>query len=101
MIIALNKIKLLSSDIINQIAAGEVVEGPSAALKELTQLLDIPLEDALAIGDNYNDISMIETAGIGTCVANAHEDIKKVCDYVSPLSHDENAVADILEKFVL
>lgn len=72
-----------------------------AALKELTQLLDIPLEDTLAIGDNYNDISMIETAGIGTCVANAHEDIKKVCDYVSPLSHDENAVADILEKFVL
>ena len=67
-----------------------------AALKELTQLLDIPLEDTLAIGDNYNDISMIETAGIGTCVANAHEDIKKVCDYVSPLSHDENAVADIL-----
>lgn len=72
-----------------------------AALKELTTILNIPLKDTLAIGDNYNDISMIETAGIGTCVANANDDVKKACHYVSPFTHDENAVADILEKFVL
>ena len=71
------------------------------ALKELVKILDISLEETLAIGDNHNDLSMLETAGIATAVGNAVTDVKEKCDYVSPFTNDEDAVADIIEKNIL
>lgn len=71
------------------------------ALCELAGYLNIPLAETLAIGDNHNDISMIRMAGLGAAVANAQPDIRAVSDYVSPCDHNHDAVAEILQRFVL
>lgn len=70
------------------------------ALERLAALLNIPIEDTVAIGDNYNDLPMIRRAGLGACVGNAVDEVKKAAAYVSEKTCDESAVADILETNV-
>jgi len=52
----------------------------------------------LAFGDGRNDLAMLEWAGCGVAVANAHSDVKAAADWVSPLSNNESAVAHALER---
>ncbi|HHW00770.1 MAG TPA: HAD family phosphatase [Clostridiaceae bacterium] len=66
------------------------------ALKELIQMLQISRSKVIAVGDNMNDIDMIEVAGIGIAVENAHEQLKKVADYCFP-DNDNHAVSKIVE----
>lgn len=53
------------------------------ALTALCEMLQIPLSDSVAIGDNNNDIEMLETAGFAIAMGNAQDAIKVRCDYVS------------------
>lgn len=69
------------------------------ALEHLTAHLDISLDDVMAIGDNYNDISMLEKVGHSVAVANAEEDVRKICRYIS-LSNDDKGVAHIIHKML-
>lgn len=69
------------------------------ALLKLAAMLNIPASETIAMGDNINDYSMIEQAGIGACVANAVDEIKAISDYVSPKTYLEGGVADILTHF--
>lgn len=52
-------------------------------LERLAKALDIPLAETMAIGDNQNDLSMLETAGIGVAMGNADEAIKRRCRMVT------------------
>ena len=52
------------------------------AVKWMCDYLKIDIKDTMAIGDNYNDVSMIETAGVGIVVANGNDDVKKIASYV-------------------
>ncbi|MBR2578044.1 MAG: HAD-IIB family hydrolase, partial [Erysipelotrichaceae bacterium] len=53
------------------------------ALKYFCEKMNYRLDECLIIGDNYNDISMAEIAGYSACPANAVEDLKRMCTYVS------------------
>jgi hydroxymethylpyrimidine pyrophosphatase-like HAD family hydrolase len=53
----------------------------------------------VAFGDGENDIELIDWAGYGVAVANAHERVKEVADLVCP-SVDEEGVAQVLEAFL-
>ena len=66
-------------------------------LAVLADYLGIRYEDILAIGDYINDVPMAGIAGTFAVPANAREDVRAVADYVSPLSNNEGAVAEILE----
>ncbi len=70
-------------------------------LQKLCELLNIPLEETMAIGDNFNDLSMIQAAGMGVGVANSIEGIKPYCDYITEATNDESAIAEVINKFVL
>lgn len=71
------------------------------ALKKLCSLINIDINDTLAVGDNGNDYDMIKTAGIGCTLENGIEEIKEIADYISPLTNDEGGVAQIINKFIL
>lgn len=69
------------------------------ALVHLCQLLDIELKDVAAIGDNYNDLSMIKIAGIKGAMGNGVEHIKAMADYIAP-TNDENGAVKFLESLM-
>lgn len=68
------------------------------AVKFLAEHYNIPIEKTVAAGDNLNDLSMIEAAGIGCAVGNATQRLKDAADFVS-ISNNEGAVAQIIKKF--
>lgn len=71
-----------------------------AALKWLADYLHMDIQETIAIGDNYNDTSMIKAAGLGVCVSSATEDIQAMSNYVTKADYDQGAVAEVIEKFV-
>ncbi len=71
------------------------------AATKLCNLLGIPLSDSVAAGDESNDISMIEAAGVGVVVKNGTDKAKSHADYVTKRTNNESAIAEIIEKFIL
>lgn len=68
--------------------------------KSLAALLDeinIQQSEMIAFGDGYNDLSMIEYAGLGVAMKNAVDEVKNRADYVT-LSNDEDGIYDCLMK---
>lgn len=71
------------------------------AVKWLCQYLNVKKENTMAIGDSYNDTSMIENVGFGCSVGGASEDLKKISQYVCEKDYTEGAVKEVIEKFLL
>lgn len=65
-------------------------------LKYLLNMFEIKKGNFFAIGDYYNDITMIKSADIGACVADAPQYIKSISDFISGPAKD-GAVADFIE----
>lgn len=72
-----------------------------SAIEYLCQFLNIPIEYTVAVGDEQNDIFMIQTAQIGVAVANAVEAVKEAADYVTVNDNNHDAIAEVIEKFIL
>ena len=72
-----------------------------AALKFLCQKLNIPAGASVAIGDSYNDISMIQAAGLGVVMANANDDVKALGKYVTKNDNNNSGVAEAVRKLVI
>ncbi len=69
-----------------------------SALAGFLQNIGIRREELLAVGDGYNDDTMLEYAGIGVAMGNAFPEIKDLADYVT-CSNDEDGVALAIRKF--
>ena len=78
-----------------EIAAAGVTK--ALALEAFCAEQAISRESVLAFGDMPNDLPMLEWAGHGIAVANAHPDVLKVANEVT-YSNDEDGVAVILER---
>ena len=69
----------------------------SSAVKALCELWDIPLEDTVAFGDHYNDVEMLETAGMSFLMGNAPEELKqRFCNVTD--SNDKDGIYHGLAK---
>lgn len=71
-----------------------------SAISLLCDKLEIGNESVMAIGDNENDLSMINFAGIGVAMANGNSLLKGSADFIAP-SNEEDGVAYAIQKFVL
>ena len=70
------------------------------ALKRIIDLSGISMDQVLAIGDSYNDFSLLTSSGYKVAMGNAVPEIKAIADYIAP-SYQEDGVAHVLEKFIL
>lgn len=70
------------------------------ALGVLARRFGIAPEEIMACGDSYNDLDMLEFAGLGIAMGNAPEDIKKKADYVTDTNNNDG-VAKAIEKYLL
>ena len=68
------------------------------SLSVLLNKLNMNREEMVAVGDGYNDLSMIQFAGLGVAMGNAQEPVKKVADYIT-FSNEEDGVAVVVDKF--
>ena len=66
------------------------------SLERLCEMVGIPLENSVAVGDYENDSDMIIAAGIGAAVENAQESLKDKADLILPCC-EENAIAHLVE----
>jgi hydroxymethylpyrimidine pyrophosphatase-like HAD family hydrolase len=71
----------------------------AAGLDFLTQRLGIPRERTVAFGDGENDVELVDWAGFGIAVANAHDRVLGAADWVCP-SAEEEGVAQVLEALL-
>lgn len=67
------------------------------SLAALADILCITREEIVAMGDGYNDLSMIKYAGLGVAMGNAQVPVKAAADYIAP-SNDEDGVAVAVER---
>lgn len=72
-----------------------------SGLKILADMLGIDIKDTIAIGDNFNDLPMIQAAGLGVGVANTVEDMKPLCPVITEKTCEEHAVAEVIYKYCL
>lgn len=72
--------------------------GKGNGLKRVADLLGVPMSDTIAIGDNMNDIPMIERAAVGVAVENARPEVKAKADFVAS-RNDLDPIADVIEKY--
>lgn len=79
----------------------EVSPKSTSKLQAVEKILDKPyqlsLSEAMAFGDNYNDIEMIRSVGHGVAVANAREEVKEVADAIT-LDYQEDGVATYVKQ---
>jgi len=69
-------------------------------VKALAEKLGIARENVMTLGDQENDIAMLEYAGIGVAMGNALDSVKAVSQFVTK-TNMEDGVAFAINKFVL
>ena len=69
------------------------------AVEHLSQYLNLPLEEVMAIGDHYNDISMLERVGISVAMGNGEEAVKTICKFVAP-SNENDGVGHMINQML-
>lgn len=70
------------------------------ALRIVAERVGVPIERVMAIGDSYNDIPLLQTAGFGVAMGSAPPELKAEADaVVGDVEHD--GVAEAIDRFVL
>jgi Cof subfamily protein (haloacid dehalogenase superfamily) len=69
------------------------------ALSYLAKYLNVPRSNVIAFGDEENDITMLQYAGIGIAMDNAKQNVKKVADEMT-LSNDLDGISVSLYKHI-
>ncbi|MFE4709205.1 Cof-type HAD-IIB family hydrolase [Peribacillus simplex] len=69
------------------------------ALEKLAFLMNGSLDQAMAIGDSNNDLSMFQKVGYSVAMGNAKDAIKAVCT-TTTLKNDENGVAYAIYRYM-
>ncbi len=70
-----------------------------SGVRKVCEHLNIEMESVMAIGDNLNDLKLIQSAGLGIAMGNANDKLKQVADKVTT-SNEEDGVAKAIKKYL-
>lgn len=70
-------------------------------ITELSKLHNFSPENIMVIGDNFNDLEMLDYAGTPVVMGNASPELLEREEFFTTLSNDENGVAAAIERFIL
>lgn len=71
-----------------------------AALQRVLALLGLQAAEVVAVGDNWNDLEMLEIAGVGVAMGHAPEGVRVRADHVCGTAEEEG-LREVIERFVL
>ncbi|REK05503.1 MAG: HAD family phosphatase [Planctomycetota bacterium] len=66
------------------------------AVRRMADQWGIATEEICAVGDDVNDIPMIEAAGLGIAMGNARPEVKAVAQRIAP-DHDEDGLVQVVD----
>lgn len=69
-------------------------------VKKIADLFNIQASEVIGIGDEGNDLALIEHAGLGVAMANGSASVKASANFVT-LSNQQSGVAHVIKKFIL
>lgn len=75
--------------------------GKGEGLKKAAAYLNADIKDTIAVGDNMNDVEMIQTAGLGFAVKNATKSAKDAAKKVTESDNNHSAIAEIIHRYCL
>ncbi|MHB8157077.1 MAG: Cof-type HAD-IIB family hydrolase [Desulfocucumaceae bacterium] len=70
------------------------------ALADLARSLELDADQVMAIGDSWNDLDMLQYAGVAVAMENAMPEVKAIAGHITS-SNDADGVAEAIEKYVL
>ena len=81
-------------DIVNKTA------NKGVAIEKVQEILGISSKETMAFGDYLNDVEMVQNAGHGYAMENAHPELKKAAKFIAK-SNEENGVVETIKEVVL
>jgi Cof subfamily protein (haloacid dehalogenase superfamily) len=70
-------------------------------LEKLAAINGLTAENVMAMGDNFNDLEMLEFAGTPVVMGNADPSLLERAEFYTTVSNDESGVAAAINKFIL
>lgn len=69
------------------------------AVRMLCRIMNVPIENTVAVGDASNDISMIKAAGVGVAMANATEEVRVAADTITQQDNNHDGIAEVAARW--
>jgi hypothetical protein len=69
------------------------------SLDKMLSTVGLTRENTICCGDGFNDMSMIQYAGLGVAMENAQPEVKEVADYITK-SNDEDGIVTVIDNFI-
>jgi Cof subfamily protein (haloacid dehalogenase superfamily) len=70
-----------------------------SSLLKLVELVGIKIDEVIVVGDSYNDLPMLQVAGLPACVENAKTEIKEICKFITT-SNNNHGMANLIQKLI-
>lgn len=74
------------------------VDSKAEVYHNIVEKFSLRREQILYIGDDIPDLPVLKLCGLPVCPADAVEEVKNVCEYISPKEGGKGCVRDVIEK---
>ena len=72
----------------------------ATSLDRMLNSVGLTRDNAICCGDGFNDMTMIQYAGVGVAMANAQDKVKEAADFITK-SNDEDGIVTVIDKYIL